>query len=121
MLFHNVQMVIVITKNKISVVIGHATQCVSVVSCFPDLGSGRAIVAVAIAAAGAGIGVKVHMIRSAAIALHQDGTLNRESGAGNHCLDAVRSGRVYTLHPAGIETAIVSDIDTVADFCGCRS
>ena len=46
---HHIQVVIVIAKDGVAVVNGHAAQGVCVARCAPDLAAGRAVIAVAVA------------------------------------------------------------------------
>ena len=92
---HHIQVVIVIAKDGVAVVNGHAAQGVGVARCAPDLATGRAVKAVAVAGALLGVGVEVQVVGAGAVAHHHDGALNGEAIALDHRFHgrAVGTGR----------------------------
>ena len=125
-LLYDEQIIVIVTKDKNTVVASHAAECVSIGSRCPHLSACRSVIAVAEAAAIVGIRsggaatvrVKEQIIRAGAVTHDHDSALYREVVPVRDCNDAIHFVRrcIHTEDTALVETGVCADIDPVADL-----
>lgn len=117
-LLYNIQIVVVVAKDKNAVVASHTAKRIGICSCFPDLSTCRTVKAIAIAAAHAAVGVEVDIVCAGAVAHDHDGALHREVIRICNCDNrGHRMGRcIHAENAALVEAGVCADIDPVANL-----
>ena len=118
MLLYNIQIVVVVAKDKNAVVASHTAKRIGICSCFPDLSTCRTVKAIAIAAAHAAVGVEVDLVCAGAVAHDHDGALHREVIRICNCDNrGHRMGRcIHAENAALVDAGVCADIDPVANL-----